>query len=667
MTLDSLVNSESAATVTDIGGIAGSSTGVIRDCVNRGNVGYQHMGYNIGGIAGTQSGHIVDCENRGDILGRKEVGGIVGQMEPAALIEYDEDALQILRRQLNGLSSIVSKTSSNVQSTGDALYGQVEALQNHVWDARDSVGLLIPDPDDPQLPDQDAIDAAKNGLSSSLSGMTQTLEGMSATAQSSVGTLSNNLQALQNQINAMGTTLNNVSETLGGSIEDVSDADTADDLTGKVSGCANYGAVLADLNVGGIAGAMALENDLDPEDDWEILGDNSLNFKSQLRAVIRDCENRGTVTAGKRAAGGIVGWQSMGLVADSRNAGLLDASGAEYVGGISGQSLGYIRHCSANCRLSGGKNVGGIAGSAAVATDCRSLVHLDSGSEKLGAILGSTEDNLAEVEDPIGGNYYLAVYDDIGGIDGVSYDGMAQPLTQWAFFQLEELPELFRTARVTFCFADGTETQLTVSTGERLKASQFPALPERSGAQGKWEGLEGGNTESIFFDQTFTAVYTSFATAIESDARGANDLPLLLIQGQFGGDTTLTVTEAAYAPAEGETLLGAWTFALSQPDPVTAARLQLPAECDPQQIQVRIQKDGQWQSIDHTLDGSYAVFPLDTGTETIALTEIQSANWYLPAAAVAAALDADKGKRILFSRSALSPQDRPGVFIFPIF
>ena len=103
--IDSLTNTEAANIATDIGGIAGISGGVIRKCENLGNVGYRQMGYNIGGIAGTQSGYITDCVNRGHIQGRKEVGGIVGQMEPAIVIAYSKDTLQILKGQLSELST----------------------------------------------------------------------------------------------------------------------------------------------------------------------------------------------------------------------------------------------------------------------------------------------------------------------------------------------------------------------------------------------------------------------------------------------------------------------------------------------------------------------------------------------------------------------------------
>ncbi len=636
MTLDNMVSSESAATVTDIGGIAGLSSGVIRDSVNRGDVGYRHMGYNIGGIAGTQSGYITGCENRGSVMGRKEVGGIVGQMEPSAKIEYSEDALQILKEQLSGLSGTVNKTASNVRNSGQALYSQVQNLQDHIQDAKESVESLVPSKDDPQLPDMDAIQAAKNGLSSSIYGMARDLEGMRSATASSMGLLSNNLRTMQNQISAMTNTLNNASENLGGSLTDVSDADTELDLNGKVSDCRNFGSVLGDRNIGGIAGAMAMENDLDLEEDWDILGDSSLNFESQVRAVILDCENQGIVTAGKRAAGGIAGWQSLGLIRGSRSTGKLDAANASYVGGIAGQSTGYIRDSSANCLLSGSEYVGGIAGSAAIVSGCRSLVRLDGGSEKLGAILGSTEPPGEDVEDPISGNFYCSVTEDAGGIDGISYDGQAQSLPSEDFFALEGLPQIFHRALVTFCFENGTTMQIPVATGSSLAESKIPSLPEKSGAVGRWEGLADADLQHIYFDMQFQAVYTSLRTVIQEEDSGT--LPQLLLLGRFGEDTALTVTASSDTPSLGEKerLLGVWSFTLSQEDPVSALRLRLPEDCDPENIRILEESGGQWQVLPHSVDGSYAVAAYEGTGGTLALVETEPFDWRIPAAAAAA-------------------------------
>lgn len=634
ITMESLLNAESINTVTDIGGIAGNSSGVIRDCMNYGSVGYQHMGYNIGGIAGTQSGYILNCENQGQVLGRKEVGGIVGQMEPTALVEYDQDALQILQGQLKTMSGIANKTAANVQGTAEAIYGQVGTLQEQVQDAKDAVGMLIPDKDNPELPDLDSIQAAHNNLSSSLSGMGQTLQGMQATTQSAIGTLSNNLYALQNQISAMSATLGNVSETLGGSITDVSDADTDMDLTGKVEGCVNNGTVLGDLNIGGIAGAMALENDLDPEDDWKIEGENSLNFQSELRAVILNCENGATVTAGKRSAGGIVGWQSLGLVKNSRNTGDLDAEDADYVGGISGQSTGFIRQSSVKCTLSGESYVGGIAGSASIATDCRSMVEL-KGTEGLGAILGTREDSNTDEEMPVAGNFYLTVSRDFGGIDGISYDGLAQPLTEKEFLALENLPSLFRNVAVTFLFDDGTQRRITVTSGGKLAEALIPDVPEKLGFEGEWEGLAEADLSNIIFNLTFAAKYTAHSVTLQSDAVRENGLPVLLVQGDFTADAAVKLSELDAAPGLGEkeTLLETWAMAVSEPERITAARWRLPEGCDAELASVQVRSgDGAWQTVEHTVDGSYLVFVLEDGDDAIALIQTEAPSWPMFAA-----------------------------------
>ena len=663
ITIENLTTSESANTVTDVGGIAGKSDGVIRSCSNQGNVGYQHMGYNIGGIAGTQSGYVTDCENRGRILGRKEVGGIVGQMEPTALIEYEQDALQILQGQLTAMSGTVSRTAANVQGSADALYNQVGALEGHVQDARNAVGLLIPDPDDPSLPDPDTIQAARNGLSSSLSGMNDSLQNMKATTQSAMGTLSNNLHTLQSQVSAMSDTLGSVSETLGGSITDVSDSDTEADLNGKVEACRNLGSVQGDRNIGGITGAIALENDLDVKDDWEIQGSNSLNFESVLRAVVLDCENSGRVTARKQSAGGVVGLQTLGLVKDSRNTGDLDAENAEYVGGITGQSQGYIRASGARCVLTGKKYVGGIAGSASVATDCRSMVKLE-GSERLGAVLGWQEDCRDEEEEaPVAGNCYLVVSADYGGIDGVSYDGLAQPLSEKEFFSLEDLPELFRKVTITFLFDGGTERRITVPSGGALKDNQIPAIPEKQGYVGSWDGLEEAGLNNLVFNLSFETVYTAYRTAIQSEAVRDNGMPVLLLQGDFPEDAAVTASPSENAPqlSQGQTLLEVWDIALPQDASVTTARLALPEDLGGEQAALLVRRNGVWSETQCTPDGSYLVFPMGEGDDAVALLQKEASP--LPRAALAAGAAAIAGLALLIllrrrKRKAPKPQEQ---------
>ena len=98
ITMDNLeqINSTSnVAAHTDTGGIAGISDGKIYYCSNSGAIGYQHVGYNTGGIVGRlHQGYLQNCTNTGYVQGRKDVGGIVGQMEPFLEIQYLSDKLE---------------------------------------------------------------------------------------------------------------------------------------------------------------------------------------------------------------------------------------------------------------------------------------------------------------------------------------------------------------------------------------------------------------------------------------------------------------------------------------------------------------------------------------------------------------------------------------------
>ena len=638
ISLDSVIHSEAANTVTDIGGIAGHSIGMIRDCGNHANVGYPSMGYNIGGIAGTQSGSILNCENHGKIFGRKEIGGIAGQMEPSAVMKFEEDALQILMRQLDGLGKAVSQAGSNLQGAGTRIINQMNGMMDYVWDAEDAVASLVPDLENLEFPDWDAIQAAKNNIGSSLSGMSQLMEGVGATAYSALGKVSSNLHAINDQINSMRATIGNISETTGGSLIDRSDEDTELDLSGKVAQCKNFGDVQGDLNCGGITGAMAMENDLDVEEDWLISGNNSLNFESELRAVILDCENRGKVTVGKQNAGGIVGLQSLGLVKNSCNAGNLDAENADYVGGVSGRSLGFIRGSYANGEVFGKNYVGGLAGAAAVATDCSVLVRIGSGVEKVGAVLGSREENRAEVEDPISRNHYLPVQKDPGAIDGISYEGLAQPMREEEFFLQEHLPEVFRHVTVTFRYGNGMERAFTVDFGGAFPEAWIPPIPPKDGRESYWKGLEDADLTGIFFDMAFEQAYTNQTAVLESELT-REDVPLLFVQGVFSEDASLTVTASEeQIPLEAnETPLEVWEFRTTEPANQTQIRLQLPEEVDADAVRILLRSaDGSWRKAEHHMLGRYGVTELVPGEDAIAVVQVKDTPWLLIGGGIAA-------------------------------
>ena len=638
ITMDSLTGTEAANTVTDIGGITGGNAGVIRSCDNYGNVGYRHMGYNIGGIAGSQTGYIVDCENRGEINGRKEVGGIVGQMEPVAQVNYDRDTLQILQEQMNEMGTMANQTAASVQGSVGQLNSHIGMLENQAEDAVGAIDMLLPeDWENPNLPDEDTVLAAQNALSGSLSGMNNSLQSLVSSTESAIGSLNSSINALSNQMNQIAQTLSGASENLGASITDVSDADTAETLTGKVDNCRNYGNVLADLNVGGIAGAMAPENDLDPEDDLSFSGELSLNFESELRCVILNCESRATVTVKKQNGGGIVGRMALGLVKNCVSTGTLSGNGASYVGGIAGQSKSYLRGCGANMILDADVNVGGIAGSGAVVSDCRSMVMLTGGTEKLGAVLGSREKT--EIENPVEGNHYLSMAEDPGAIDGISYAGQAEALDLEEFLTLEGLSGIFRTVNVYFVYADGTVQTVPLESGNRLSPEQIPEVPEKPGYTGTWGGMEQQDLDAIYFDLTFEAQYTSLTQTLASGALRSNGKAVLLAQGAFRPGQTLTVAASDTQPdlAEGQQLLESWEFALTEGAAAQKLRYTVPEECQTEWALIFVRNAaGEWRQVESTLTDSCLVFAVESGDEVFSLVQQPADQSWMYYAAVGA-------------------------------
>ena len=146
LTLDiSKLPSLNNSTMTDTGGIAGYSTGIIMGCTNNGRVGYPHIGYNAGGIAGRSSGHLTGNRNNAEIYGRKDVGGIVGQMEPYINYTLSEDLLASLKVELDELSALVNEAVAKADGSFNGLSARLDNILTSLDDATDSLNNLMND------------------------------------------------------------------------------------------------------------------------------------------------------------------------------------------------------------------------------------------------------------------------------------------------------------------------------------------------------------------------------------------------------------------------------------------------------------------------------------------------------------------------------------------
>lgn len=135
-------NDYKATVTTDTGGIAGHSTGVIQSCENIGTVGYNHVGYNVGGIVGRQSGYLSNCRNHGTVLGRKDVGGIVGQMAPDITLQVSTNSLDEIQKELNTLHSLIDQTLNDAESASNTFSEHLSQVSDYAETARNSTNEI---------------------------------------------------------------------------------------------------------------------------------------------------------------------------------------------------------------------------------------------------------------------------------------------------------------------------------------------------------------------------------------------------------------------------------------------------------------------------------------------------------------------------------------------
>lgn len=127
---------------TDTGGIAGFSSGTLSACMNTGAVGYEHMGYNIGGIVGRQSGFVENCTNSGSVLGRKEVGGIVGQMEPYLSLDLSAASAENLSAELSKLHDLLDVALLNAGDSSTNITNRLNSVSGYMGSASDDLAYI---------------------------------------------------------------------------------------------------------------------------------------------------------------------------------------------------------------------------------------------------------------------------------------------------------------------------------------------------------------------------------------------------------------------------------------------------------------------------------------------------------------------------------------------
>lgn len=900
--LEDLNNTENVNTTTDTGGIAGYSEGFIQTCTNDGTVGYPHIGYNVGGVVGRSAGYMENAKNNGTIHGRKDVGGIAGQMAPDIILKFSGNTIMDLRNELSSLDGLVNQALSRADSNISTISSRMDNISGYTKAAKDSAKELadqsvdwvdgnveevnrasvnIADAmtqADPILQEMEgildtlaeAVDGVENALrgtngilengsdaavemqlaledmdkalerakpgvrkiadgmkqaqravvvqgeheldrakdnisdgleelakatddmtaaveklltllhgsggsqtgevSAALGSITTALRGVSAAVRkintavrsaaesfrididwrnlsrgftqisNGIYDLSTSLSALQRSLIPLGDALHSmdlmveqgeavvnklsdavdtfetairrasdatgdlsgvfhtlaekdpvaflplgdnyrragdnlyaavsgISDEVGFLGDDVSAAagDLTNDLRaistqfqvvmqlflgilddsgyvspddlredtseenisgttmGKALRCTNAGGVNGDVNVGGIVGAMAIEYDLDPEDDVTKDGQNTLNFTFETKAIVQSCTNRGEVAAKKDNVGGIAGRMDLGLILDSEGYGKVESTDGDYVGGIAGYSESTIRSSYAKCKLGGSRYIGGIAGHAAKLLNCYTLVRVLNGSEAVGAVAGETA-----ADGDVRGNVF--VHESLGGIDGVSYGGVAAPVDYPALLEQPGLPEDFKHFTLTYRADGKVVAEIPFQYGADLSGQALPEVPAKDGVFGVWPDYDYSH---LIFDEQFDAVYAPHIRTIASSAMRDTTHAILLAEGMFNERSVLSASAsgAQNMPVRWyQRAAEQWDVTLQGADGAGSHTVRFTPPETRRTILLYAKNGDDWKNIHYTEDGSVLVFSMEG--ETMTLCVVESMRHWLAAACI---------------------------------
>lgn len=874
---------------TDTGGICGYSSGLILSCTNEGHVGYAHIGYNVGGIAGRSCGHLSTCVNTGEVHGRKDVGGIAGQVEPYIILKVSDDLLRSLQKEMKTLNSMVNGVADDLEQSSAALSAHMENLNEGIGTAGQLTGVLLGSLSETgketiteinrageilkagaaqleaiagqgvyvtvslayamqqlelaveemetlsvlgtitlrqvQLAVEDMKQGQKdfgegtdlisqgitslkdafsekpastdkalhniwsglkqmnkglNGMENALKALREALRGediltdevetalkaaekalkiqadgikimtdgtaevikhadldlekleesfltikkgadkfeaagqdldgalkdlvaalntvkaaseqMTAAmdqiadavnsfrsvawamtgmmeeteklfaylasvdpvqishadqeASMAAGELYGTFAGLEEEISALNSSVRSIAadaadsvrkinnqfmvvmDTLmeavysiqdGGSsvMEDTSNEDIVSITSGKVYAAENRGTVSGDVNVGGITGTMAVESELDPEDDLKQMTGSGLQQTYELKCILQRCINEGTVTAGKNCAGGITGNMDLGLVTGCENYGSVSSETGRYVGGIAGSASSSIRSSFAKSFLSGHSYVGGIAGmvpegESGSIKNCYTMVDILSCQQYSGAICGGDNGTFSK-------NYFVS--DTLAGLNRVSLEGKAEPVSYKKLQKVENLPRAFRNFTLTFREGDTVLKAVKFYYGDSFSSSVFPAVPEREGHYGTWTRTE---LKKLKMDTVVEVIYRPYITALGSFARRSDSRPVFFAEGQFmEGDQLSAVRKSAATDEASGRITEIWNLEIPEDgQKLHSIRYLKPVSQDGETV-VSILENGKWKQADCEEFGSYVVFQAE-GNQLQIRTENQA-------------------------------------------
>ncbi len=403
---------------------------------------------------------------------------------------------------------------------------------------------------------------------------------------------------------------------------DVSESDNPDMINGRTIGCINYGSASGDINVGGIAGNMSVDDE-NLESSVIRTFDLRAGEGYAISSIVQDCENDGVVRLRSTCGGGIAGNMEHGCIKGCRGYGGIISDEGEYIGGVAGSSKGSIISSYALCTLSGKGPAGGIAGYAEKVKNCVSMPIFREIAGKSGAIAGQIlRDSETESIDSTNfyGNYYVS--DEYYGIDDISYDGIASGLDYEDTLLLKGIPDEFSNLKVIFVADGKILSEVRASYGERVENLNLPGIPDKDGSYGIWPDLSDVRvTGNLMVEAEYVSHVAVIRTEKEYHDAGK---PVALMQGQFKATDILTasITDVPFEPDDGSayTDVTIYSVCFEGSGDLNSFSGELRLYSPYEEYSVWIRENGTWTAVDYSAEGSYAQLTMDSAVAEYAIT-----------------------------------------------
>ena len=560
----------------NVGGVAGRQSGIIFSSYN---AGYVYGKKDVGGIIGQQEPFIEVDQGKSIRYATDKLAADVDQLiEDAEAAEDSLSAdLHALKISSDSLKDSVNKITQNVsdskesadadlQERSDGLQERIDGLQEKgeeiqttINSNKEEIEISIETEDLKKGAEEryqnlkgkkeDALQENENwkndltSLTTNLNAMSDVLDRIERNAGKNSDKISRDVENVNDSLDStygLMTDIKNGLEEEGASylFTDLSEEALELDLTGRTFNCVNKGVVKGDIDVGGVVGAMAVDDENLESNQIVTLGIKTGEAYSTVN-VVRHCTNEGYVTSRKDKIGGIAGYLEQGVIYDCRGFGEVNAEERNYVGGICGLSEGSIRNGYVLCSLTGNSYVGGIAGSAVKITDCVSMPLMKTTGDNTGAVAGEIpRDKLTKENDfsAVHGNVFVS--DDHYGIDKVNYADIAEKVEYKELCAMDGLPKEFKHLTIAFRIEDETVLKEEYSYGEDLSGITCPELEGKEGHFVSWPDLSG---QKMLGNMVVEAEYLQNITVIPSEIKD-DDRVVAFVGGQFNIEDQIAVT-----------------------------------------------------------------------------------------------------------------------------